>query len=38
MESKDKIILQCIREMKCEQGLTTGIWYEGCNVLDEPKW
>ena len=29
MESKDKIMWQCIREVKCEQGLTTGIWYKG---------
>ena len=38
MESKDKIMLQCIREVKCEQVLTTGNWYKDCNVLCEPKW
>ena len=38
MESKDKIMLQCIREVKCEQGLTTGIRYKGYNVLSKPIW
>ena len=37
MESKDKIMLQCFREVKCEQGFTTGIQYKGYNVLGELK-
>ena len=32
MEFKDKIILYCFKKVNCQQGSTTGIWY---NVL---KW
>ena len=28
MEFKDKIMLNCFREVKCKQGFTTGIWYQ----------
>ena len=38
MKSKDKIMLQCFREVKCEQGFTTGIQYKGYNVLGELEW
>ena len=27
MEFKDKVMLHCFREMGCQQGFTTGIWY-----------
>ena len=27
MEFKDKILLRCFREVKCEKGFTTGTWY-----------
>ena len=33
MESKDKIMWECIKEVKCEQGFTTGIWNKGYNVF-----
>ena len=32
MEFKDKIILYCIKEVKYQQGFTTGIWYWVYNI------
>ena len=33
MESKDKIMLNCIREVKYKQGFTEGTWYYVYNSL-----
>ena len=33
MEFTDKIMLHCFREVKCEQGCTTRIWYWLYNAL-----
>ena len=38
VESKGKIMLQYIREVKCEQGFTKRIRYKAYNVLVELKW
>ena len=35
MDSKHKIMLQCIRPVKCEQGFFTGISCKAYNVLSE---
>ena len=34
MEFKDKIMLHCFREVKCQQGFTTGVIYN----LDYSSW
>ena len=33
MEFKDKIMLYCLREVKCKQGFSTGTWYYLYNGL-----
>ena len=38
LEPKDKIMLQCIGEVRCEQGFSIGTWYKGYNVLGELEW
>ena len=32
VESKDKIMLQCFREVECKHGFTTEIWCKQCSV------
>ena len=33
MEFKNKIMLYCLREVKCQQGFTTGVGCQVYNVL-----